>query len=352
MLPPIQPSNREKLSRAAEKLDRYRRDRPMSVTIQHDLTGNGRPSAPANSILLGPLKALLDRKETWSPSLLVEVVWRVASNVGTHLRVRRFIQSSALSGAVAGNPRFPFKCLFPSYLVRGLSVAEGVACFLHHYQRLLTALRGRFLRQVMQGEVVLDEIRRGGNDFAITMGLSRPYDKEGELSLNLQVNGETVFVLSFTIVPGWVVRSEAEEVLLITRIQGMKGAYRQISLATKALHDVAPESLLLAALHGVASAFGIRTMASICATMQSSYNKLYASSFTKGYDGFFADLGIAQNDAGFFLSAIPAPEKPIELIKQGHKLRTREKRAFKRHVAAEVRQALREEMVRPQPVLE
>jgi uncharacterized protein VirK/YbjX len=324
----------------------------MSVSIQYDLTGSGRPAAPALGTFLAPLRALLDRKESWAPRLLAEVVWRAATNVNTHLRVRRLIKSSPLSSAVAGNPRFPFKCLLPNYLVRGFSVAEGSACFLHHYKRLHAALPARFLGQIMQGEMVLDEISRSGNDFAIAMGLSRPYDKEGELSLNLQVNGETVFVLSFTIAPGWVVRSDAAEVLLVTRIQGMKGAYRQISLATKALHDVAPESLLLAALHGVASAFGIRTMASIRATMQSSYNELYASSFKKGYDAFFADLGVAQNDAGFFLSPIPAPEKPLQLIKQGHKLRTREKRAFKRHVAAEVRQTLREAMVRPQPVRE
>ena len=320
----------------------------MSVAIQYDLTGNGQPAAPANSTFLGPLKALFDRKESWSPSLLAGVLWRSATHVSTQFRVRRFIKSSPLSSAVAGNPRFPFKCLFPNYLVRGFSVTEGAACFLHHYQRLHTALPVRFLHQIMQGEVVLDEIRRGGNTFAITMGLSMPYDKEGELSLNLQVNGEIVFVLSFTIVPGSIVKTEAAEVLLITRIQGMKGAYRQISLATKALHDVAPESLLLAALHGVGSAFGIRAMACIRATMQSSYNEIYATSFKKGYDGSFTDLGIAQNAAGFFLSPIPAPEKPLERIKQGHKLRTREKRAFKRHVAAQVRHTLREAMIKPQ----
>jgi uncharacterized protein VirK/YbjX len=322
----------------------------MSVSVQFDLTVNGKSAAPANSALHGPLKRLLIEKGTRSPALLAGVVWRAVTNLGTHRKVRQLIKSTSLAGAISGNPRFPFKYLFPNYLVRGFSAAKSAACFLHHYQRLHTALPARFLHQIMQGEVVLDEIGRNGSNFGITLGLSRPYDKEGELSLNLQVNGETVFVLSFTIAPGWVVGSEAAEVLLITRIQGMKGAYRQISLATKALHDVSPEALLLAALHGVASAFGIRSMASICATMQSSYNELYATSFKKGYDVFFTDLGIAQNATGFFLSPIPLREKPLALIKQGHKLRTREKRLFKRHIAADVRRTLREAMVKPQPV--
>jgi len=319
----------------------------MSVSIHYDLPGTGRPGTPAIRTFLAPLKKLLIEKGARTPVLLAGVLWRALTHLGTHRKVLRLIESMPLAGAMDENPRFPFKYLFPDYLVKGFSVGERAACFLHHYQRLHTALPSAYLRQIVQGEVVLDEIDRGDNKFAIAMGLSRPYDKEGELSLNLHVNGEIVFVLSFTIVPGWVAQSAAAEILLITRIQGMKGAYRQISLATKSLHDVSPEALLLAALHGVASAFGIRAMAGIRATLQSSYDGLYAASFKKGYDGFFADLGLAQNAAGFFLSPIPASAKPLELIKQGHKLRTKEKRAFKRHVAANVRHALREAMAKP-----
>lgn len=36
------------------------------------------------------------------------------------------------------------------------------------------------------------------------MALSRPWEFDGELSLNFEVNNKLVFVLSFTIVPGWV----------------------------------------------------------------------------------------------------------------------------------------------------
>jgi hypothetical protein len=51
---------------------------------------------------------------------------------------------------------------------------------------------------------LLNEIRQRDDRFSIKMALSRPWEFDGELSLNFEVNNKLVFVLSFTIVPGWV----------------------------------------------------------------------------------------------------------------------------------------------------
>ena len=198
------------------------------------------------------------------------------------------------------------------------------------------------LRRTLHEHVTVFESLTGGARYEITLCYSRDIEKEGELSLNLHVDGAIVFVLSFNIVPGWVVKSQAAEVLLITRLQGTRGYYSQIRLATKVLHDVGPAALLLAALQGLTQAFGIGEMTGVCTTRQSSYSEEFSSHYRSAYDDFFAEVGAARNSAGFFLSPIPMPEKPVELIKQGHKLRTREKRAFKRRVAAEVCQLLLE----------
>jgi hypothetical protein len=107
-------------------------------------------------------------------------------------------------------------------------------------------------------------------------------------------------------------------------------------MATKALHDVGPAALLLAALQGLAHAFGISELAGVCATRQSSYTKELSSLYRSAYDDFFAELEAARNPDGFFVSPIPLPEKPVACVKQGHRLRTREKRAFKRRIAADV----------------
>jgi uncharacterized protein VirK/YbjX len=203
--------------------------------------------------------------------------------------------------------------------------------------------------QVLLEDFQLDEIRKGDDCFTVKMGLSRPWDDEGELSLNFEVNGAVVFILSFTIVPGWVVQSEAHEVVLVSRLQGVKGSYDEIQRATRALYDVAPPALLLAALCGVAEALGIKTMAGITGAMKPEFHfyEGEAAHIRQAYDGFFTELGATKGRADFYLGPMPPPEKPLTAIKQGHKIRTRKKRAFKREIAQRVYRFLCETRERP-----
>jgi hypothetical protein len=153
------------------------------------------------------------------------------------------------------------------------------------------------------------------------------------MSLNLLVNGEIVFILAFTIVPGWVVKSKASEVLLISRIQGVRGRYDEISLATKSLWGIAPSPLLLAAMQGFGRALGIEEFASVSSTTHRySFEEEYAAHVESNYDGFFEALGVPKTPYGYFSSPIPLEDKPLALIKRGHKIRTKQKRAFKEEV--------------------
>jgi len=304
----------------------------MSANISYPIAGDRSHVPATNGVSLKPLLLLAREKGIWSPALLAGVLWRGVTNIWTLRDVVQILKFPAYLDAARSHPRFVFKYLTPDYLVRGLTVRERAACFAHHYRRMQSTLPDRLLRQTLEGDVDVHEIWVGENRFTLTMGLPQPLDKEGEMSLNLRVNGEIVFVLSFSVVPGWVVKSESAEVMLITQLQGRRGAYQQISLATKSLHDVAPCALLLAALQGIASALGIDQLAGVCATSQTCYTAECAAAFNTAYDGFFQELGIARNSEGFFVSPVPIEEKPLASIKQGHKLRTREKRAFKQQI--------------------
>ena len=174
------------------------------------------------------------------------------------------------------------------------------------------------------------------------MELSRFIYTEGELSLNLEVNGTVVFILSFTIVPGRVVGLEAADVLMITRLQGVRGCRPQIHDVTKALHEVAPNALLVAALQGIAKAFGIANLAGICAADHANYSEADSTSFEEAYDDFWGELGAIKNSTNFFLCSIPPKEKPLVFIRNGHKARTRKKRKFKQEIAESVCQRLHE----------
>jgi uncharacterized protein VirK/YbjX len=95
------------------------------------------------------------------------------------------------------------------------------------------------------------------------------------------------------------------------------------------MHDVAPVRLLLAALQGVADAFGIPAIAAVPALRQTSYKDGSQLAFYEAYDNFFAELGLSKSSTGFFFADVPIPEKPLGSIKRGHRLRARKKRAFK-----------------------
>ena len=215
---------------------------------------------------------------------------------------------------------------------------------MYHYRRLPDVFPDHVLARVLLAEIPLAEIQWGDDCFAVKMGLSRPWDYEGEMSLNFEVNGKLVFLLSFTIVPGSIVQSEAPEVILISRVQGIRGCFDEIQVATKALFDVAPPALLIAALCGLAEVYGINAMAAINATMKPEFHLCEgeAANIQDAYDGFFTELGATKGPAGFYLSPLPPVEKPMIFIKRGHKTRTRKKRIFKRQIARNVNQRIRE----------
>lgn len=310
-----------------------------SLTETNDATVMAQEDASTVAVrgLLGPISSLARERKTWSPRLLPGVLWRAATNLGTIQKVRQLLKLGPFAGVALYNPRFGLKYLAHDYLARSFDVSTRASCFLHHHKRVHAALPDQFLRDILCGEVPVYAVSELGLSFVVTIGSSQPSDcdKEGELSIRLSVENEVVYVISFTIVPGWVVNSPAEEVILISRIQGLPGSYPKIRLATKTFHEVAPGAMLLAVLQGLAIALGVGQIAGVSARNQPSYCDEMRESFESAYDKFYGELGIGSNGAGFFLASIPIAEKPLSCIKRGHKLRTKEKRSFKKEIMTE-----------------
>jgi uncharacterized protein VirK/YbjX len=176
----------------------------------------------------------------------------------------------------------------------------------------------------------------------IVMGLLAPVTDEGELSLELRLDGVTIFILSFTVVPGAVIDMDAKDVILITRIQGVRGSFKSIKMATKDLHEISPPALLFSAVHGTALAFNIEYIAGIAGVHQLAYSDADAREFNTAYDEFFVSLGGVGNASGFFYFLVPLREKPLAFIKRDHRSRTRRKRMLKSMVSESVRQVLQQ----------
>jgi len=276
----------------------------------------------------------------WHPTQWGHFVWGLCSNFSSQIQIFRVFAKPAFFGLLRANPGLPFHYLNRSFLVREITVSQRARSVLHHYKRIHASLPNPTLRQILARGLPVYETCREANSFRVTLSSSGEIYWEGDLSLNLEVNGVAVYILSFSIVPGSVVGVPAKEVLLVARLQGVKGHESEVRLATKSLLEVAPPALLVAALQGIAAALGINLMAGTSAIGQSSYLEKHSSLFQEAYDDFFATLGASKNSTGFFCSPLPLEEKPLLLIPKGHKIRARKKREFKRQVADSVAQAL------------
>lgn len=313
----------------------------------HPLTPTVAPRPKQAELTVGlaedRLRSLLlfaKHKYYWSPARVFRALWNVLTNVPKQMEIFRLMRLPIYADFVRADPRFCFRFLIRDYLARGFSTRQRADCFLHHYRRLYTSTSPNFLDRALNQSIVVLQARGNAVHIEVSLGFSRPFEKEGELSLELHVDGMVVFVLSFTIIPGWVVQSDAKDVLLISRLQGTNGYYTQIRAATRALCDVGPAALLLAALNGFANAFGIDRMVAVSAFRQSSFSEELSVQYKSAYDDFFSEIGVKPSTSGFFLSSIPLEDRPMTFIKRGHKIRTREKRQFKLRVADEVCQIL------------
>jgi uncharacterized protein VirK/YbjX len=296
---------------------------------------------------LVPFMQMARQRAYWSPQRLRRVVWSIAGNLRGHIELLRIFSLPAFRSLVLVDPVFSFRHLSTEFLFRGLSANERTASILHHYRFLISRMPNRIHRQFGHWEILVLEHRKNGKGFAVTLG-PPPKDAlwEGESLLQLKVDGVPVYHLQFTIVPGWVLRTEQRDVVFVQRLQGVKGCFEEVSAATKAFGDVAPRLLLVTVLQGIATAWGIREMACISAKSQCaskrSNDERSSTLFRQAYDEFFLELGATRVSADFFSLPLPIVEKPIELIGNGHKARTRRKRAARHEIANRVCEAIRE----------
>lgn len=280
------------------------------------------------------------QKDYWSsPIKLARIVWTVASNLPRQMEICRVLSLPAFQAQVLADPLHAYKHLSRDYLFTGLPARHRAASFAHHLRFLRTHVPEALLLREEPLELTVFERREGDRVYSVKLDLPPQISSfEGDLRLGLLVDGVLVYCLQFTIVPGLAVQSKESDVVFILRVQGIKGHYEQIRLATKSLQEVAPPALLIAALQGIASAWGIHEMAGISATSQHAYDETVASLFTQIYDDFFLELGATRTTKDFFSSPLPLPAKPLDLIRNGHRSRTLRKRSFKLRISDEVRE--------------
>ncbi len=274
--------------------------------------------------------------------LTARVLWRALTHLGTLRRIIHFLSAPLFIDAVQDNPKLAFKYLTDSYLVNGLPIKDRADCFLHHYRLLQERVPNRALRQMLTWGMDLCEINEGGVRFAVRCGLSRPCGKEGEQSLVLLADGEVVYTIAFTFVPGHITQSKHPDVILVSRVQGEPAfPYDKLKIVQQAAARLRFGSLLLSSLDGIALAFGIKEIACVSSELQLSYAPAFASRFKHAYEELSEERGFALNEAGLYVSPVPMPERVRDEGKRKYTTRDRARRKLRRQVSASCHDYLR-----------
>ena len=273
------------------------------------------------------------KARTRPPAQFARTLGLALLNLGNQCRIFRILLHPRFSALAHQYPELFYKYATGGPMAMGLPVAARASCFRHHYSYLLSAFRPEFLDQALHRGFEVFKTHRDGTCLSVVLGLGDPYYNEGELALDFLVAGAEIFNLSFTIVPGKMFGSRAESIILITRIQGVRGRQPENSLAAQELGDVSPPAFLFSVLQGFASAFGIDEFAAVSAVNQTCYTEEFSSSFLRSYDEFLSSLGAILGADGFFRCPVPVPEKPMELVKRDKRVRAKKKRAHKRRIA-------------------
>jgi len=286
------------------------------------------------------------QRRYWSPRRLGPVLWSIAGNLRGQIELIRIFSLPAFRSFVLLDPVIPFRHHNPKFLFRGLHANARAAAILHHYRFLISRLPNRMLHQSGKWEIPVVERATNGRNFTIVLGLpTKSALWEGESLLQFRVDGVPVYELQFTIVPGGVLNSRQQDVIFVQRIQGMKECFERIKAATRTFSYLSLPSILIAALEGIAAAWGIREMACISARSQYCNRKFqddgdWLALSTRAYDEFCSELGATRVSADFFSLSLPIEGKPIESVEGRHRAAARKKRAARHEVANTVCQAI------------
>jgi len=261
-------------------------------------------------------------------------------HIRRHKKVVTALNHPSIRKGLDGKPHLTLKYLHPRYLFRGMETDTRVAIVLHHFDVLQKSLNLSFINTLTGNGLVIWTHEKPQGIHTVAMRYAHPMDNEGEILLEYRFNDTVIYVASFAFAPGLIAGLSDRNVLLITRIQGARQSFEQISLAMKSLRGLSGASVLMAALQGIAGSLNIRTMLGPAAEAQACYLEHLHSTFVGMYDDFFARLNGRRITATLYSIPLPIMEKPLSEVKASNRSKVKMQRDYKRLIMDGTRNVL------------
>ena len=221
------------------------------------------------------------------------------------------------------------------YLAKRFDKQTRREILLFHHRYLAHRVNESFYNEMATpGHVLWDETING-NTYAISMSFNHQHHSEGDLTLTFDMNRAPIYEILFSIVPGKVIGSAANQVLLVGAVQGRLGQAKAIKGGTKACGDIAPPHLLVSAATSIAEVLGIEAFAGVGNEEQLQKSQANSGCFFD-YDAFWETFSVRKNSTSIYEGTIPLPEKPIEQTKSKHRSKVRSKRRLRKDISERV----------------
>lgn len=270
----------------------------------------------------------------------------ILANLPGHMRLVRALEQPHMAALTASRPKLEYKYL-NAYLARSFSRNIRLGMLTNHYRYLAEHVNETLLVQAFDERARLWEERRENCWLRIVLLYPYSHEYEGEFSLVFETDALPIYEVSFSIVPGHLIGTSAEQALLISCVQGAYGQNNLIRKVRKLCHDIPPSRLLLAAAQGFALALNIRMIAGVSIDQQlssRSSNKEPVEIFD--YDEFWESYRAKRTEDGLFHLPVPFAEKPIEQIKPHHRVQAMRRREFRLRITQHVQTLCRERFLR------
>ncbi len=251
--------------------------------------------------------------------------------IGGHRQIMRLMRRPGLRALVTDHPPMVYRS-YRRYLATSFTKRVRREIFKYHYEYLLAGVSKTFFSEVLRSRPRLWQKTIGRDVLEIKLSFTAELQHEGDLLLEFQENSVPLYHLSFTIAPGYLVGSTADQVILVARVQGVAGQFDAIRRATKSCMDIVPSYLLMAAVQGMSIALDIGEIAGVRNKEQLTSNIDADRNVYFDYDVFWCTY-LCNEAEKFYLIPVPIPEKSLALINTQHRRRTRLKRRFKSDVA-------------------
>ena len=266
----------------------------------------------------------------------VSKVLGLTLNLPRHVALTRLLETAGVLDRRHFYRGMRYRYLRRYYLGGGFAIADRLQVAIEHYEYVGRHFQQGFLTACRRHGLVLWSQTQDELKLNIVLRFPYAYNYDGDLCLSLDVNGESVYVMTFSIAPGEVVRAAESRVLLISAIQGIAGRIEQIRRVTELFNNVAPTHMLLMAAEALSAALGIQAMVGMGQShMVAPPGEQGRSQFD--YDAFWGAMAGNTDSGDFYRMPLPFADKPIELIAAKHRSRARKRR--------ELRDTLRNDIV-------